>query len=157
MLRSVPRLVTLSRRSGGVLTRPRRFQTRTFRLSPPSKESGGDIILKSDYSVRAIKYFHMSSGLLLLAFPVALVLSPSKINVPVDLGLSVVLPLHAHVGIMGIISDYVPPAMRTAARMGWTGVTIASILGLMRLSLGAGLTEVCGWLSFEPLYSVERG
>ena len=39
------------------------------------------------------------------------------INMPVDLALGVIFPLHAHIGMNWIISDYVPPAMRGSSRM----------------------------------------
>ena len=35
---------------------------------------------------------------------------------PVDLALGVIFPLHAHIGMNWVISDYVPPDMRTSVR-----------------------------------------
>jgi succinate dehydrogenase (ubiquinone) membrane anchor subunit len=41
-----------------------------------------------------------------------------------------------------IISDYVPKALRSAARTGLVGVTLVTTLGLLRLSIEKeGLTE----------------
>ena len=101
----------------------------------------GNPILASDHNAGVIKYWHMTSGLLIAAFPVALVLSPSKVVLPIDLGLALALPFHTHVGMMGIVSDYVPPAMRTMVRAGVTGATVISTLGLLRLAMGPGITE----------------
>ena len=118
--------------------------SRAFRVSRAARQvdtKNGNPLLLSDHNASVLKYWHMSSGLLIAAFPVAMVLSPSKVVLPIDLGLAVALPFHMHVGMMGIVSDYVPPAMRTMARAGMTGVTVVSTLGLIRLALGPGLTE----------------
>ena len=75
-------------------------------------------------------------------FPVALVLSPSVINIPVDVALGLVFPIHAHIGMNYVISDYVPKGLRPAARTGWLAVTAITILGLLKLNLfGDGMTE----------------
>jgi succinate dehydrogenase (ubiquinone) membrane anchor subunit len=74
--------------------------------------------------------------------PVAFVLSPSVFNKPVDVALSVLFPAHFHIGMNYIISDYVPKALRSAARTGLVGVTLVTTLGLLRLSIEKeGLTE----------------
>lgn len=54
------------------------------------------------------KYYHILNHSLLLACPLALILSPSVLTFPIDLFLGVALPLHGHVGLNYVISDYVP-------------------------------------------------
>ena len=53
-------------------------------------------------------------------------------NKPVDYGLAVAMPLHAHVGLNFVVSDYVPTAARGPVRAGLLGLTIASIAGAWR-------------------------
>ena len=72
----------------------------------------------------------------------AFVLSPSALNYPVDVLLAVILPLHAHVGLNYVISDYVPKATRQVARAGLVGLTVATIAGSLLLTYqGPGLTQ----------------
>ena len=55
-----------------------------------------------------MKVVHLSSMALAALVPIAVVASPSKLNMPVDLALGVIVPVHAHMGIATIISDYCP-------------------------------------------------
>jgi succinate dehydrogenase (ubiquinone) membrane anchor subunit len=74
--------------------------------------------------------------------PAAFVISPSSLNLPVDLALGVIFPLHNHVAFNYIISDYVPKATKGAARIGLVGLTVVMIAGLTKLNLtGPGITE----------------
>ena len=71
-----------------------------------------------------------------------MVLSPSVFNKPIDLALGVVIPLHSNIGLNYVISDYVPQALRTASRAGVAGLTLVTVLGLLKLNTsGPGLTE----------------
>ena len=75
------------------------------------------------------------------ATPLAVFLSPSAFNVPVDVALGVILPFHGHVGMNYIIGDYVPKAARGAARAVLIGTTFMTGLGLARLNFqGPGIT-----------------
>jgi succinate dehydrogenase (ubiquinone) membrane anchor subunit len=83
--------------------------------------------------------------------PVAFVLSPSPLNLPVDLALGVLIPLHAHVGMNNVISDYVPKAQRQFARVTMLGLTAVMLLGFVRVNLeGAGITETVKTVWREP-------
>ena len=63
-------------------------------------------------------------------------------NLPVDLALGVLIPVHSHIGMNGVISDYVPPSMRSAVRVGWLGASVLMFAGFLRLNLaGDGVTE----------------
>eukprot|EP00520_Triparma_pacifica_P005145 CAMPEP_0118662020 /NCGR_PEP_ID=MMETSP0785-20121206/16598_1 /TAXON_ID=91992 /ORGANISM="Bolidomonas pacifica, Strain CCMP 1866" /LENGTH=94 /DNA_ID=CAMNT_0006555515 /DNA_START=99 /DNA_END=380 /DNA_ORIENTATION=- len=77
--------------------------------------------------------------------PVAFALSPSVINMPFDLALGLALPLHAHIGMSYVITDYVPKVSKGLlgpARVMLLGVTGVTILGLAHVNLkGDGMTE----------------
>ena len=54
----------------------------------------------------------------------------------------VIFPLHSHVALNYVISDYVPKATRSAARTVLLGATIVAAAGLLKLNIeGPGLTE----------------
>jgi succinate dehydrogenase (ubiquinone) membrane anchor subunit len=96
----------------------------------------------ADKSKTLNRLYHTSGLALAVLTPAALVLSPSPMNMPIDLALGVIFPLHAHVGLNYIISDYVPKASRTIARSGLMGFTVITCAGLLRLNLsGSGLTH----------------
>lgn len=66
----------------------------------------------------------------------------------VDLALGIAFPLHAHIGVNYIISDYVPKASRPVARYALLGVTGVTLLGLLKLNIsGPGITE-----TYKSLY-----
>lgn len=98
--------------------------------------------LEADSPRKFVKLYHMTTYASLGLFPVALVLSPSALNMPVDLALGVVFPVHGHIGMNYIISDYVPKAMRGGARMALLAATGLTVLGLFKLNVsGPGVTE----------------
>ena len=78
--------------------------------------------------------------------PVAFLTSGSMVQMPFDLLLGVVLPLHGHIGMNMFITDYAKKAFGKAGVMptrfamaAFTGVTM---LGLLNLNLnGKGITE----------------
>ncbi|TDH69120.1 hypothetical protein CCR75_005444 [Bremia lactucae] len=122
---------------------------KSIRLPTPSKYTenkeltGLAGILQADNHVLTVKAQHLMSMGLMAAVPLAFVLSPSPLAFPVDLALGVIVPMHAHIGINSVISDYVPLKMRTFARLGWLGATSLMFLGLLRVNLeGPGITEV---------------
>ncbi|CAH0480670.1 unnamed protein product [Peronospora belbahrii] len=140
-------------RSGNVFTKrmtPRSSSgVRHFRKSSPikyteNKEATGLAgIVEADNHVLSVKVLHWTNISLLAAVPLAFVLSPSPLVMPVDLAIGVILPVHAHIGMNNVISDYVPKNVRTLARLGWLGATSLMFLGLLRVNLeGPGITEV---------------
>jgi len=77
---------------------------------------------------------------------VAFVLSPSKLNMPVDLALGVALPLHGHIGMNYVITDYATKmfgsSARGPARVCMAGITGITMIGLTKLNVsGPGITE----------------
>jgi len=83
------------------------------------------------------------SGIALVGLaPLSFILSPSIINFPVDLALGFIFPLHSHVALNYVVSDYVPKASRGAARAVLLTATIIATAGLLKLNIeGPGLTE----------------
>lgn len=88
------------------------------------------------------KWYHASGLALAVLAPVAFAVSPSAMNMPVDLALGVLFPFHSHVALNYVITDYVPPAGRTAARGALLAASIIAAAGLLKLNIeGPGLTE----------------
>ncbi|CAI5733674.1 unnamed protein product [Peronospora destructor] len=140
-------------RSGSVLTTrmaPRPSSgVRHFRKNAPTKYTenkevtGLAGIVEADNHVLSTKLMHLTNVSLMFAVPLAFVLSPSSLVLPVDLAVGVILPVHAHIGMNNVISDYVPKNVRTLVRLGWLGATSLMFLGLLRINLeGPGITEV---------------
>ena len=90
-------------------------------------------------------YHKINNGLLALA-PAAMILSPSPWALPVDLALGVLFPVHGHIAMNMVLTDYVPklglgPGFLKLTRVLMLGVTGVMTVGLWRLNTeGAGLT-----------------
>lgn len=57
-----------------------------------------------------------------------------------DLGLAVALPVHSHVAMNFVVSDYVPKAFQLPVRAGVAGLTAVAFLGLMKTAvMGPGI------------------
>lgn len=102
-----------------------------------------------------IKLFHNINNSLVVLTPIAVCLSPSSMNLPVDLVLGVALPLHAHIGMNMVITDYGKKGLGAAligpARWVMLGVTVSTALGLTKLNLtGPGITETIKSLWRRP-------
>jgi len=84
-------------------------------------------------------YTHVSLAVLT---PVAFVLSPSILNAPVDLALGVLIPVHSHLGLSTVLTDYIPPQyQQLSLQLLWL-VSILTGLGLLKINLcGSGITE----------------
>ena len=88
------------------------------------------------------KVYHYTSMGLLALTPVAIVASPSVLNVPIDLIIGFLIPLHSHIGLNYVVSDYVPKALRTVARASVLGLSVIMAAGLLKINLhGVGITE----------------
>ncbi|KAJ0402661.1 hypothetical protein ATCC90586_006175 [Pythium insidiosum] len=132
-----------ARRSATPVTAVRHFRKNAPTKFTENKQvSGLAGVLEADNATYSHKVYHLSSLALLGLVPAAFVLSPSVLSVPVDLALGVVIPVHAHIGMNNVISDYVPKSQRTLARLAWLGVTGVMFLGILRNNIeGPGLTE----------------
>jgi succinate dehydrogenase (ubiquinone) membrane anchor subunit len=81
-------------------------------------------------------------GALAILTPISFALAPSDLNKPIDLALGLLYPFHSHVALNYVITDYVPKAFRTVARVSLVGVTLATVVGLTQLNVeGIGMTQ----------------
>ena len=91
--------------------------------------------------------YHKLTCALIGLGPLALMLSPSSMNMPIDLLLGVIIPVHGHIGGNDLISDYAKKITKAKSfEMGLRGtllgVTIVTFLGLTKLNIdGPGVTE----------------
>jgi hypothetical protein len=83
----------------------------SLRLSSPFTFSS-----LGDQGILATRIYHSANLLLLGLFPLALIGEPN-IQFPIDCILGTVIPLHAHVGMNSVISDYVPKMLRSKNAM----------------------------------------
>lgn len=59
----------------------------------------------------------------------------------VDAGLNVALPVHSHIAMNYVVTDYVPKSIRGAARWGVLGSSAVIAAGMLRLNVaGPGVT-----------------
>lgn len=90
-------------------------------------------------------YHHINNGLLALT-PCALILSPSPWAMPVDLALGIMIPLHGHIAMNMVLTDYVPkagmgPGFLKFTRVLMLGLTVVTAGGLTRLNTeGPGIS-----------------
>lgn len=86
--------------------------------------------------------YHWTHYGLLGSVPAALILSPSILNWPVDMGLGVLIPVHMHIGMINVIEDYVPRHQQSYAKMAMIAVSVLTGVGLLKVNLcGPGITE----------------
>ena len=80
---------------------------------------------------------------LALLTPAALLLpAASSPQLALDIILGVAIPLHSHVALNYVITDYVPKSGRTPARALLLATTIIAAAGILKLNMeGPGLTE----------------
>eukprot|EP01043_Picozoa_sp_COSAG02_P020037 COSAG02_NODE_979_length_15497_cov_5.029549_2_plen_88_part_00 len=77
-----------------------------------------------------------------------MILSPSPWALPVDLALGVALPLHGHIGMNSVLTDYMPKfglgdGFVKLTRVLMLGVTVSMTVGMFRLNMeGPGITGV---------------
>ena len=103
----------------------------------------------------AVKLYHRVNLALLGATPIALATDSTFLSFPVDMGLAVMFPLHGHIGMNYVITDYVPKLFSKAAvgpaRAIMVGVTGATMLGLTKLNVeGPGITGTLKALWRKP-------
>ena len=104
--------------------------------SKPTSGGGLGNLIGADQTLAMNKIYHKSHYVVLGLTPLALLAHPSALSLPVDVALSVVLPLHAHIGMNWIFTDYVPGGPMGPARLALLGVSIVTVFGLLRLSIG---------------------
>ena len=69
----------------------------------------------------------------------------------------ILFPIHSHIALNYVISDYVPKASRSLVRAGLLGATIVAAAGILKLNLaGPGLTDVIKSLWRSPKVIEEK-
>mmetsp|Transcript_33484 Transcript_33484/g.56172 ORF Transcript_33484/g.56172 Transcript_33484/m.56172 type:complete len:147 (-) Transcript_33484:387-827(-) len=107
---------------------------------PGGKKSSS--VLEADSSKQLTSLYHTSGLVLVGLTPLAFILSPSVINMPIDLALGFIFPFHSHIALNYVISDYVPKASRPIARAALLAATVVGAAGILKLNAtGPGLTE----------------
>jgi len=128
--------------------RPRLF-SRGLRTAQPKgaaeAASASDSIIASDTVASMLALHHKINYALIALTPVALVLSPSALSMPFDIALGIVLPIHSHISMNMVITDYAKKIFGKGAilpaRYAMLAVTGTTLLGLAKLNLsGPGIT-----------------
>lgn len=102
-------------------------------------------------SSKMTHYFHNTGYALIFIVPVSFAISPSIFNLPLDLALGFMFPLHSFIGCNYVISDYVPKALRGPMRMFVLGATVITLAGLLRLNItGGGITNAIKSMWADP-------
>ncbi|CAL54960.1 Succinate dehydrogenase [ubiquinone] cytochrome b small subunit, CybS [Ostreococcus tauri] len=97
-------------------------------------------VLAADRGRAMMKIYHGSSIALAALTPTAMAIEGG--SAPIDLALGVALPVHSHIALNFIISDYVPKSARGATRAATLALTAATAIGLFRLNAqGEGITR----------------
>ena len=98
--------------------------------------------LIADGSKNLNRIFHTSGIVLAFFTPLAFMPLPDPAVSAINISLGVLLPIHSHVGLNYVISDYVPKAVRGPARGLVLAITIITAAGLLKLNLqGPGLSN----------------
>merc|ERR1712139_219792 len=115
-----------------------------------------DAVMKADHSSAALKIMHKTNLVAMAMTPVVFMLpeSMSMIITPFNVVLGVVLPIHAHIGFAGIVTDYAPKVSKGfagPARIALVGVTGLTVIGLLKHNLaGDGMTKSIKSLWVKP-------
>lgn len=90
-----------------------------------------------------MKAHHLSSYAMAVATPLAIVADKDGFLQRIaDFGLALAIPVHMHIGMNALVTDYLPKAARGAGRVGLLTATAFSTLGLLKLNLtGPGITQ----------------
>ncbi|GLC34961.1 hypothetical protein PLESTM_000259300 [Pleodorina starrii] len=110
-------------------------------------------ILAADTAGHAgLKAHEYASFALAGATPVAVFSSKgSVLQKTADFVFSLAIPVHSHICMNAIVTDYVPKAARGPVRVGVLGMSIITYLGIMKMNLsGPGVTETVKGLWRRP-------
>merc|ERR1712139_392601 len=138
----LPMLGRLALRSA----RPRVGAASFRRSSTAAQPSGMDSVLKADHSSASLKLYHATNNAAIALTPVAFLLPDgSAPSMALNVFLGIVFPVHGHIGMSGVLTDYVPKFSKSLlgpARMALLGLTSVTVLGLLKLNLtGDGMTN----------------
>merc|ERR1711998_466971 len=86
-------------------------------VAPSTNATGVDAFVKADHSTSSLKIFHQTNILTMALTPIVFILpdiAPSMVTTAGNVVLGLALPLHAHIGMAGILTDYVPKVSKSA-------------------------------------------
>eukprot|EP00924_Labyrinthula_sp_SR-Ha-C_P005265 maker-scaffold_1-snap-gene-26.53-mRNA-1 protein AED:0.02 eAED:0.02 QI:104/1/1/1/0.75/0.6/5/1139/156 len=106
----------------------------TAQASGAKETSFLEFLTAADQNMSHMKILHKTNYAVAVLAPLAIVAHPSALSMPVDIALAIVFPLHAHIGMNCIFTDYVPGSPTSGARYALLGVSLLTSLGLMKLS-----------------------
>lgn len=100
----------------------------------------------------AHKAHEFASYALAGATPLAIFSSKGSIlQKTADFVFSLAIPVHSHICMNAVVTDYVPKAARGPVRAGVLGMSVVTYLGIMKMNLGGpGLTETVKGLWRKP-------
>eukprot|EP00904_Undaria_pinnatifida_P004800 jgi/Undpi1/144/HiC_scaffold_1.g00143.m1 len=111
-------------------------------LRAAASGNGSASALNADDGKLGTKLYHAVNLVILTGVPAVIATSPSALTMPLDVVLGLAMPLHAHIGMNYVISDYVPKPFRWQARGAMLVASTVAALGLLKLNLtGPGMTE----------------
>lgn len=101
-------------------------------------------MIRADEGALGVRVYHYVNLGLLGLTPIAMV-TPAPMTFGMDMILALALPLHGHIGMNYVLTDYVPKvfgkAGRGPARLIMFGITGFTAAGLLKLNFfGAGVT-----------------
>lgn len=107
------------------------------------------------------KIYHNSSLALAGLVPVAVFQQQGDVfGRFVDAGLNVALPIHSHIAMNYVVTDYIPKSLRGAARWGVLGSTAVIAAGMLKLNVaGPGVTATVKalWKGGEAGFAAKKG
>jgi succinate dehydrogenase (ubiquinone) membrane anchor subunit len=109
-------------------------------ISTEPRLTGVSGLLSADKATWSQSVYHASSKALILA-PLPFLVSAA--HTPVDYLLTLALPVHSHIGLNVIVTDYVPRPLQRSARLAVLATSVTIFVGLATLlEQGSGLTQV---------------
>jgi len=127
--RNIPRVL---RRTAVVQRRVKSTTTGSAKKEPSGFFEN---LVGADQTLSQAKLFHKTNLAVMVLTPLAIVAHPSPLSMPVDVALAIVFPLHAHMGMNIIFTDYVPGSPTGPARMALLAVSVLSTIGLLKLAV----------------------
>ena len=103
---------------------------------PADGELGGlGSLVAADQTNAQGRFYHKTHFAMLGLVPLAFAAHPSALSLPVDVLLAISLPIHTHIGMNWVFTDYVPGSPRGAARIALLAASVLASVGLLKLAV----------------------
>ena len=108
-------------------------------------------VVAADEGTKSLKIFHGTGLAAAVVLPAAIFSdSGSNLHTVCDWAAAGLIPLHGHIGLNWIISDYVPKASQGNVRVATLVASVLTLFGLVRINLqGDGVIDTISYL-WEP-------